>query len=125
MLLLRSVVLALAGDFEPECVAIELQAGIGVGDNDRSVIYAKKQPFRWLVPFRGALAGWKLQDFERVPVGIFEVESPNSRRRLDVLWKGLRTSRGVLNLIAAQQSVSPIHIRGDDGDMLKPAIIAA
>jgi len=33
---------------EAQRVAIELQAGIGVTNNDRSVIYAKKQPIRWL-----------------------------------------------------------------------------
>src|SRR5712672_3296766 len=56
MLLLNSIVLTLAGNFETECVPVKLQARLGVANGDGGVIDAKEEPVDF-VPFVRALAG--------------------------------------------------------------------
>ena len=59
VLLLDVVVLALAGDLQPERVAIEAQASVGVVDDDRGVVDAEKQRGRRACHFGCPLSGGK------------------------------------------------------------------
>src|SRR5215470_17851304 len=76
------------------------------------------------MPFRRAFVCWELQHFERVPVGILEVEGSNPCGRLYRFRELLRAGRGVPHFVLSKPLVSPVHVAGYDGDMLEPAIVA-
>src|SRR5712692_9856860 len=84
VLLLSSVIFALAGDAHPQRVAIEVQARIRVADDNRSVIDAEKQFIVSLVPPRIALAQGKLENFEKVTVWVTKIKGTDACRVLDV-----------------------------------------
>jgi hypothetical protein len=72
--LFRAEVLAFAGDLHPQAVAIEPQAGLGIGHDDRSVVDTQEQAFCRYVPLGRTLFRREPQDFERMAVRIAEVE---------------------------------------------------
>src|SRR6516164_2105817 len=125
MLLFGAIVFTFARDLAPECVAVELQAGIRVADNDRRVINPEKKVAGGLMPFRGAFVRRELQNFKWVAVRVLEIKRPNAGSRSDVLWKSLRASRNRRHLVLPQPCISAVHITRYDGDMLKPAVVAA
>src|SRR5262245_51192839 len=57
-------------------------------------------------------------------VGVFEVEGTNARGVRNGLGKELRLGRGELHLVGTQNPVGAVHVADDDGDMLKPLIVA-
>src|SRR5215831_4050442 len=125
MLLFGAIVFTFASDCESKCVAVELQAGIRVADNDRRVINPEKKRAGGLMPFRGAFVRRKLQDFKWMAVRILEIKGPNAGSRSDVLWESLRSSRCVGHSILAQPCISTAHVTRYDGDVLKPTVVAA
>ena len=66
VLLLGAVVLALAGHMHTKEVAVELDAGVGVPDDDRGVINTEEQFVRGAVPLLRAFVGRKMEDFYRM-----------------------------------------------------------
>src|SRR5689334_17748121 len=124
MFLLGAVILTRAGDAQAECVAIKLQARFGIAHDNRSVVDTEKQ-FVFLLPLLIALACGKLQNLEPVLVRIAKVESLDAARILVPIRRPLWTSRSMFDFVLAQQSVSFVHVAGDDGDVLKPMIVAA
>src|SRR6516164_1856591 len=125
MLLFGAIVFTFARDLAPECVAVELQAGIRVADNDRRMINPEKKVARGLMPFRGAFVRRELQNFKWMAVRVLEIKRPNTGSRSDILWESLRPSRCVRHLIVAQPCISAVHVTRYDGDVLKPAVVAA
>src|SRR5215831_13135823 len=125
MLLFGAIVFTFASDRESECVAVELQAGIRVADNDRRVINPEKKVAGGLMPFRGAFVRRELQNFKWMPVRVLEIKRPNTGSRSDVLWESLWSSRCVRHLILAQPCISAVHVTCYDGDVLKRAVVAA
>src|SRR6516225_3698481 len=125
MLLFGAIVFTLARDRESECVVVELQAGIRVADNDRRVINPEKKLAGGFMPFRGAFVRRELQYFKWMAVRVLEIKRPNAGSGSDVLWKSLRASRNRRHLVLPQPCISAVHVTGYDGDVLKPAVVAA
>ena len=76
-LLFDAPVLALADDAQPEPVAVERKAALGVGGGDRGVVDAEKQPVP-LLPARIAFAGRVLDQLQRMPVGIAKIHGADA-----------------------------------------------
>src|SRR6516225_3353821 len=125
MLLFGAIVFTFASDRESECVAVQLQAGIRVADNDRRVINPEKKLAGGLMPSRGAFVRRELQNFKGMAVRVLEIKRPNAGSRSDVLWKSLWPSRCLRHLILAQPCISAVHVTRYDGDVLKPTVVAA
>ena len=66
--LLHPPILARSGNTQTQTVAPKGEARLGVLHRNGAVVDAEKQPVR-LLPARVALAGWKLNQLERVPIG--------------------------------------------------------
>src|SRR6185369_5628267 len=98
MFLLCAVVLARAGDAQAECVAIKLQTRLGVADDDRGVIDAKKQ-FVFLLPLLLAFAFRELQNLEPVLVRVSKVKRFDAARVLVPVRQALWASRGVFDFV--------------------------
>src|SRR5689334_9227712 len=105
MFLLCAVVLARPGDVQTECVAIKLQTRFCITDHDRRVIDAKKQ-FVFLLPFLIALAFRELQNLEPVLVWVSKIKRFDAACVLIPIRQTLWTSRGMLDFVLSQQSVS-------------------
>jgi hypothetical protein len=56
----------------------ELETAFSIGHHDRSVIDPEKKFVGWAMPLCRPFVRRKMQDFERMSVGIFEVEGRNS-----------------------------------------------
>src|SRR6266481_495906 len=91
MLLLGTVVLAFSCDAHAQRIAIELQAHVCVGNNDRGVIDAEKQFIVSLVPPRIALVQGKLENFEKVTVWVTKIKGTDACAILDVTRQLLRS----------------------------------
>ena len=102
MLLLDVVVLALAGDLHPERVAIEAQRSVGVVHHDGGVIDAEEDPLGRVVPPRLPFARRERDDFEKVAVGIAEVEGADAAGVRVPVGKPLRSGRCVLDAVLSQ-----------------------
>ena len=124
-LLLGSVVGAVASHAKPKRVPIEPQARVRIGDDNRRVVDAEKQPAFGCLPLRVAFAGGELQDLERMTVGVLEVERLDSARRDVPIREPLRLGRCVLDLVLSEARIGGIHVGDDDRDVLEPAIVAA
>jgi len=90
VLLLSTVIFAFAGYAHSQQVAVELQTRIRIGYHDRGVIDTQEQLLRTAMPFLRAFVGGKSEDFQRMSVGIFEVESTYARSILIPIRKTLR-----------------------------------
>src|SRR5262245_10467187 len=123
MLLFGAEVLALTHNRQAEDVPVERQAGLDIAHHDGGMIDAQKQAIRWLMPFRVALPSGKLQDLQRVTIGILEVKGSNAPGTGVPVRQALRPRRGVLDLVLAQPLVGSIHVADDKRDMLKPAVV--
>src|SRR6266496_1002880 len=77
------------------------------------------------MPLPVTLSYRELQDLQRMAIRVFEVECANSGSVLVPLWQALRRQRCGLDMICLQDRVRAIQVAHDDGDMLKPEIIAA
>src|ERR1043166_9832641 len=97
MFLFGAVVLARAGDVQPECVAIKLQTRFRITDDDRGVIDTEKQ-FVLALPLLIALAFRKLQDLEPVLVRIAKVECLNAAGVLVPIRQSLWASRRMFEI---------------------------
>src|ERR1051325_1110928 len=124
MFLLRAVVLTGPRDVQTECISIKLQARLGIADDDCGMIDSQKQ-LVLVLPLLIALAFRKLQNLEPVLIRIAKVESLDAAGVLVPVRQTLWTGRSVFDLVLAQQCVSLIHVAGDDGNVLKPAIVTA
>src|SRR5215472_662883 len=125
MFLFGAVVFTLTGDGETECIAIKFQSRFRITNDHRCVVDSEKKVAGRSMPFRCALIRRELQNFERMAVRVREIERANAGSRFDVLWKSLWPRRSVLHLVLSQPSVSFVHVACNDGDMLKPAVVAA
>src|SRR5438270_4977597 len=123
--LLSSIVLALTHDSHAEQVPVKLKARFCVVHHNGSVINSKEQFRRRSAPFSKTFVWWKLQDLQWVPIGIFEVEGADSSRIVVPVRKALRAGRGMLDSVLAKPCVSFVHIRDNDGDVLKRPVITA
>src|SRR5207245_2984543 len=79
-LLLRPVVLAPAHGPHAEDVPVEAEARLGVAHDDRGVVDTEEHAVTGPMPAGVALVGRELEDLERVPVGIPEVEGADAGR---------------------------------------------
>ncbi len=149
MLLFGAVVFAFTNLLQSKKISIESQARIRVIDNDRSVVNPQEQFLRlraialalrvlrlrvialallvlsFAMPLRVALSRRKPEDFERVLIGIFEIECPDSSGILVPLRQRLRSRGCVLDSVLTQPLVRLVDIRNNDRNVLKPTIIAA
>src|SRR6266404_745246 len=67
----------------------------------------------------------ELQNLHRMFIGVSEVESFNAARVFVPIRQPLRTGGGVLDFILSQNRVCAVHVADDDGDVLKPHIVAS
>src|SRR5438046_5352265 len=74
MLMLCSIILALAGHAHSEQVAVELEASLGVPNHDGRVIDAEEKFAGRPVTFFWALIRRELQDLHGMLIRIFEIE---------------------------------------------------
>lgn len=128
VLLLGPPVLALARDPQPEDIAVEPEAPLGVADHDRGVVEAQEEPVSRAgetVPAWVSLARGERDQLEEVPVGIAEVESFDAARVRVPVGKALRARGGVPHPVLPQARVGPLHVAHDDGDVLERAVVAA
>jgi hypothetical protein len=58
-------------------------------------------------------------------VGILKKERLDSTRVLVPVRQALGAGRGVLDLLYAEVLIRLVHVAHDDGDVLKPAVVAA
>src|SRR4051794_2872436 len=77
------------------------------------------------MPFLIALVRWERKEFQCMAVGILEIEGANARGSFVPLRYGLWARRRELNSVLPKPCICLVHIANDDGDMLKPQIIAS
>jgi hypothetical protein len=77
------------------------------------------------LPARLALAGGELQHLEEVAVGIAEVERLDAGGPDVPCRQTLRARGRMSHAVLPESRVGVFHVRGDDGDVLKPAVVAA
>ena len=124
VLLLNSVIITHARDFHAQPVAVKSQALIGVRNDNRGVINAQKHIISRALPLRITFARREPNDLEHVVLGITKIERFDSPRILVPFWQGLRRSGDLLDPVPAELFVGPIHVSHNDGDVLKPVIVA-
>ena len=76
------------------------------------------------MPARITFAGREVDEFQRVAVGIATVKRLDSGCVQIPLRQGLGSGRNRLNVELEQTGAGGLHVRYDDGDMLKPLIVA-
>src|SRR6266540_7190973 len=76
------------------------------------------------MPFRIALAFGEFEHFERMPVGVAEIERADAAGVRIPIGEELRAWRCMLDLVFAQPAIGTIHVAHDDRGVLKPAIVA-
>src|SRR6516162_5428824 len=76
------------------------------------------------MPARITFAGREVDKFQRVAVGIAKVKRLDSGCVQIPLRQGLGSSRNRLNVGLEQKGAGGLHVRYDDGDVLKPLIVA-
>src|SRR6266852_6028037 len=67
----------------------------------------------------------ELQNLHGMFIGVFEVESFDAARVFVPIRQSLRTGGGVLDFILSQNRVGAVHVADDDGDVLKPHVVAS
>src|SRR6266849_6573959 len=67
----------------------------------------------------------KLKNLHGMFIGVFEVESFDAARVFVPIRQPLRTGGGVLDFILSQSRVGAVHVADDDGDVLKPNVVAS
>ncbi len=67
----------------------------------------------------------ELQNLHGMFIGVFEVESFDAARVFVPIRQLLRTGGGVLDFILSQNRVGAVHVADDDGDVLKPDVVAS
>src|SRR5688572_13863826 len=124
MFLLCPVVLAGPRDLQSKRIAIELKTRLCIAHDDCSVIDPKEQ-LLFLLPFLITFVGRKLKDLKPVFVRVAKVKGFDAPGVSVPIGQTLWTSRSMFDFVFTQQRVSFVHVAGDDGNMLKPTIIAA
>src|SRR5262249_4117142 len=89
------------------------------------MIDPEKQLVSFILPAGISLTRRKINNLKIVLVGIAKIERLNSSRGFDRWRQSLRRRRNELHFQRAQFIERLVHIAYDDGDMLKPKIIAA
>ena len=77
------------------------------------------------VPLPCALVFGEFQNLHGMPVGILEIERLDTRGVFVPIRQSLRPGRSVLDAIFPQHPIGPVHVAHDDGNVLKPKIVAA
>src|SRR5688572_18065441 len=103
--LLGTVVLTLAGNLKAKHIAIEPQAGLCVGNNDRGVIYSQKEPALGALPLRIPLAGGEREDLEGMAVRIAEIKGFDAGGIPVPFGQTLRTGGRMLHLRSEERRV--------------------
>src|SRR5262245_42518812 len=109
MLLLGIVVLAFTNHPHSQSVPIELEALLCVFHHDGCVIDSQKQ-LVFALPFWIALTFRKLEDFEKVPIGISEIEGLDPTCILVPIGQALWPGRGMLHLVLPESSIGFVHV---------------
>src|SRR6516165_813506 len=89
------------------------------------MVDAEKDSVARAMPFGVASSYWKPQDFGGMFVWVLEVKGLNSTGIFVPVRQALRPRRSELDLVLPQDPIGAVHIADDDGDVLKPEIIAA
>src|SRR5215813_2371280 len=74
MFLFDPRVVTFADNGKSEQVAVEPQTRVGIADDDGAMVYAEEQLVRRGMPLRLPFVGREVDNFQRVAVGISEVE---------------------------------------------------
>src|SRR5262249_9443421 len=104
-LLLRTVVLALAGHLEPERVPVAPETLRGVSDDNSRVVDAEEQAVARLAPLRVALARWEPENFKGVAVRVLEVERSDAARIRVPVGQALGRRRDLFDPVLPQPGV--------------------
>src|SRR5271165_1222057 len=125
MFLFRAVVFTLSGYAHSENIAIKLEARFGVRYRDRRVIDTEEESAARFVPLGRSLVLGKFQNLHGMLVGILEIERLDARGVFIPIGQSLWSGRSVLDAIFTQHPIGPVHVADDDGNVLKPKIVAA
>src|SRR6266849_6134763 len=125
MLLLGSIVFARSRDSQAEQIVIEPKTGVGVGDHDGGVVDSQKQPVACVLPPGITFTLGELQNLHGMFIGVFEVESLDAARVFVPIRQTLRARGSVLDFVLPQNRIRTVHIADDDGDVLKPHVVAS
>src|SRR5215469_12402614 len=77
------------------------------------------------MPFAVPFSFWKRQDFDGMFVWVLEVKRLNSPGIFVPVGQALRSRRSELDSVLEQNLIGAVHIADNNGDVLKPEIIAA
>src|SRR5262249_3013140 len=125
MFLFDPRVVTCADNGKSEQVAVEPQTRVGIADGDGAMIYAEEQLVRGGMPLRLPFVGREVDELQRVAVGIPEVEGFDAGGIDIPLEKARRAGGDLLAMRIPQPRVRALHVASDNGDVLKPAVIAA
>ena len=89
------------------------------------MIDPEEQAVACLVPLRGTFAFREFKNFDRMLVGVFEVERLDTGGILVPVGQSLRPRGSVLDVILAEHLIRLVHVADDDSNVLKPKIVAA
>jgi hypothetical protein len=113
-----------AGDVQTQAAAIKGRARLGVLRDDGTVVDAEVK-LVLLLPARLAFAGWELDQLERVAVGIAERNRSDAARVRVRGGQCLRPGGNRRRTLPPHDRISPVDVRDDDREVLKPAAVAA
>src|SRR5215813_14876156 len=125
VLLLRSVILTFAGNPHSQLITVKPKARVSVVYDNRRVVNSQTEIVAGAMPFGQSLTFRKGENFQKVIIGITEVESFNAGGIAVPCRQRLWTAAGMLHAVLTQPGIGRIHIARNDGDVLKPAIVAA
>src|SRR6516162_1607004 len=89
------------------------------------MVDAEKDAVARTMPFGVASPFWKPQDFHGMFIWILEVKRLNSPSIFVPVRQALWSRRSELNFVLPQDPIGAVHIADNNGDVLKPEIIAA
>ena len=126
--LFDAVIFTFPGNLHLQQITIKFKASLRVLNDNRGVVNAEKQfafVSRQFVPFSCPLAGWVFNQFEDVMIDISKIKGFDSGGWFEIGRQSLRCGRHVPNFVATQIFVGSVQIADDDGQMLKPTVVAA
>src|SRR5271165_3182375 len=77
------------------------------------------------MPLGIALVRRKFEYLHRMAIRVFEVKGFDASGVLVPVGKSLWAGGGVLHVVLPKDGIRTVHVTNDDGDVLKPQIVAA
>ena len=123
-LLLDTVIFALAGDFHPQGIAIKGKTSLRICHHDGGVVNSQKERVFSLPP-GVAFSRRKPQNLQVMVIRVAEIKGFDAGGGLVPFGNRLRAGGRVTHPVLTQVLVGPVHITDNNGNVLKPAVVAA